>query len=185
MEMIADASENVFENVNVSGEKTLQAHTEPDWIFYLIQNRQYTYAGVSPDPVKRLRKHNGEICGGAKYTKSRGDGWTHVCLISGFETKIQCLQFEWAVKHAPAKLPQTILLDNNNNNNNNNNNCTKALRIRLMQLFNTICKPKWTSKSPFAKTVTLTIEWCIKMPSDVLYLFETQTPSYILFAPHI
>ena len=179
MEMMADVLENadVSGNVKASGEKTLLAHTESDWVFYLIQNRQYTYAGVSPDPVKRLRKHNGEICGGAKYTKSRGEGWTHVCLLSGFETKIQCLQFEWAVKHAPAKLPPTILLDNNNNNNNT---CTKALRMRLMQLFNTICKPKWTTKSPFSATVPLTIEWCIKIPDDLLELFETQTPSNIL-----
>ena len=41
------------------------------WQFYLINNGPYTYAGVSPDPVKRLRKHNGEISGGAKYTASK------------------------------------------------------------------------------------------------------------------
>ena len=29
---------------------------EPPWFFYIIKNRQFTYAGVSPDPIKRLRK---------------------------------------------------------------------------------------------------------------------------------
>jgi len=41
---------------------------EDKWSFYIIQNKGSTYAGVSPDPVKRLRKHNGELSGGAKYT---------------------------------------------------------------------------------------------------------------------
>ena len=44
---------------------------EKEWFFYIIQNGPCTYAGVSPDPVRRLRQHNGEIKGGAKYTRSR------------------------------------------------------------------------------------------------------------------
>ena len=48
---------------------------ENNWVFYIIQNKQFTYAGVSPDPIRRLRKHNGEISGGAKYTLSKGPGW--------------------------------------------------------------------------------------------------------------
>ena len=43
--------------------------------FYIIKNKNCTYAGISPDPVQRLRKHNGEIKGGAKYTLSKGPGW--------------------------------------------------------------------------------------------------------------
>ena len=35
-------------------------------VFLYYKNNNCTYAGVSPDPVKRLRKHNGEIKG-AKY----------------------------------------------------------------------------------------------------------------------
>ena len=48
--------------------------------------------GVSPDPIRRLRQHNGEIKGGAKYTTSKGCGWKHICLISGFEDKIQAMR---------------------------------------------------------------------------------------------
>ena len=47
------------------------------WLFYIIHNKGSTYAGVSPDPIKRLRKHNGEISGGAKYTLSKGEGWNN------------------------------------------------------------------------------------------------------------
>ena len=58
-----------------------------DWQLYIIENKGCTYVGVSPDPVRRLRQHNGEIKGGAKYTTSKGPGWEHICLISGFQIK--------------------------------------------------------------------------------------------------
>ena len=51
-----------------------------------------------PDPVQRLRKHNGEICGGAKYTLL-WDVAGSTYALSGFHDKIQSMQFEWAVKH--------------------------------------------------------------------------------------
>ena len=54
---------------------------------------------ISNNVEKRLRAHNGEIKGGAKYTTSKGPGWKHICLIHGFPTKIESMQFEWALKH--------------------------------------------------------------------------------------
>ena len=113
-----------------------------DWKFYLIANNGCTYAGVSPDPVRRLRQHNGEIKGGAKYTTSKGPGWRHLCLLSGF-TKIQALQFEWAVKHYPPRDAGGII-------------------NRLKKLICVINKEKWTSKSPDSSTVPLTITWLEK-----------------------
>ena len=74
-----------------------------EWCFYIIKNNNCTYAGVSPDPMRRLRQHNKEIKGGAKYTISKAPGWSHICIIRGFRTKIESMQFEWAVKHAPPK----------------------------------------------------------------------------------
>jgi predicted GIY-YIG superfamily endonuclease len=128
------------------------------WSFYIIQNKGSTYAGVSPDPIKRLRKHNGELSGGAKYTQSRGSGWTHVCLVHGFQTKIQALQFEWASKHVPPRDAGGI------------NNRLKKLYI----LFN---KERWTSKSPEASTVPLKLEWKITKPAAALA--EHTLPPYI------
>lgn len=116
--------------------------TSKDWQFYIIANDTCTYAGVSPDPVRRLRQHNGEIKGGAKYTTSKGPGWRHICLISGFD-KIQSLQFEWAVKHYPPRDAGGIV-------------------NRLTKLIAVLNKKKWTSKSPDASTVFLTIDWLEK-----------------------
>ena len=110
------------------------------WSFYIIKNKECTYAGVSPDPVQRLRKHNGEICGGAKYTLSKGPGWEHVCLVHGFHDKIQSMQFEWAVKHVA---PRNV----------------GGIESRIKKLISVLNKDKWTSKSPSANTVNLTLEW--------------------------
>ena len=110
-----------------------------EWKIYIIANNQYTYVGTSPDPIRRLRQHNGEIKGGAKYTISKGPGWRHLCILSGFD-KIQSLQFEWAVKHYPPKNAGGII-------------------NRLNKLICVLNKEKWTSKSPEASNVPITITW--------------------------
>ena len=117
------------------------------WIFYIIKNDNCTYAGVSPDPVRRLRQHNGEIKGGAKYTTSKGAGWKHVCLVKGFQDKIQCMQFEWAVKHV---VPRNA----------------GGLVNRISKLYTVLNKAQWTSKSPLAETVSLELEWHIDKISN-------------------
>lgn len=114
---------------------------EEHWSFYIILHPcGATYAGVSPDPVKRLRKHNGELAGGAKYTLSKGKGWQHICLVRGFQSKIQALQFEWASKHIP---PRNV----------------GGIESRLRKLYTLFNKTYWTSKAPAAATVPLAIEW--------------------------
>ena len=125
---------------NVENKVDVENKVEPEWFFYIIQNGKFTYAGVSPDPVQRLRKHNGEIKGGAKYTISKGPGWKHVCIVSGFQTKIQALQFEWAVKHCP---PRNM----------------GGIAMRLKKLKEVMAKDRWTSKSPLASTVPLTVTY--------------------------
>lgn len=113
---------------------------EKEWFFYIIQNGNCTYAGVSPDPVRRLRQHNGEIKGGAKYTLSKGPGWKHVCIVSGFQTKIQSMQFEWAVKH---QKPRNV----------------GGIDARLKKLNEVMLKERWTSKSPLSADVPLKVEY--------------------------
>jgi len=110
------------------------------WVFYLIENRGCTYAGVSPDPVRRLRQHNGEIKGGAKYTTSKGAGWRHICLVHGFQDKIQAMQFEWAVKHeAPRHVGGPV--------------------ARIEKMKRVMGKERWTSKSPLSSDVPLEVEY--------------------------
>ena len=154
----AATSEAATSEAATSEAATSEAATsEEPWSFYIIHNQGYTYAGVSPDPVKRLRKHNGEISGGAKYTQSKGPGWTHVCLVHGFQTKIQALQFEWAVKHVPPR-------------------DSGGLINRLKKLYCVLNKQHWTSKSPPAPTVPLQLEWSISKPA---FFHSQPLPTYI------
>ena len=122
--------------------------TDPSWNFYIIKNKNCTYAGVSPDPVRRLRQHNGEISGGAKYTTSKGPGWHHVCVITGFHDKIQSMQFEWAVKHVAPRN-------------------AGGLKNRIDKLCTVLNRERWTSKAPLACSVPLKIKWHI--PVDISF----------------
>ena len=58
-----------------------------------------TYCGATNNLVRRLRQHNGEICGGARYTTRNGSGWTVYFVIGGFLTRRECLRFEYRMKH--------------------------------------------------------------------------------------
>ena len=111
-----------------------------NWVCYIIENKGYTYVGVSNNAVKRLRAHNGEIKGGAKYTGSKGPGWKHICIISGFPTKIESMQFEWALKHVPPRN-------------------AGGISNRIKKLYFLCNKTQWTKNSPLAETMPLTITW--------------------------
>jgi structure-specific endonuclease subunit SLX1 len=77
-----------------------------EYFVYLIctLNEKYTYIGATTDIRRRLRQHNSEIKGGAKYTTQRGSGqWKRIAYVSGFPTWNDALKFEWRWKQLGRK----------------------------------------------------------------------------------
>lgn len=126
------------------------------WDCYIIVNKNCSYVGVTPDTERRIKKHNGEIAGGAKYTRSRGSGWEYVCIISGFPSKIDTMRFEWAIKHFPPKY-------------------LKGIDNRIKKLIKVLNKERWTSKSPLASEINLSLKWLDKTYRPI----DIELPSYI------
>ena len=110
------------------------------WKFYIIVNDNCSYAGVTPDLERRIKKHNGILSGGAKYTRSRGPNWSYFCTISGFHSKIDAMRFECGVNHCAPK-------------------SAKGIKNRIKKLFLVLNKERWTTKSPLAKDINLEIIW--------------------------
>lgn len=78
------------------------------WFCYLLRNtdpeyRNLTYNGSTNDPRRRLRQHNKEIKGGARFTSRTNGNWEIYCLMSGFPNHVNALQCEWRWKHCTGK----------------------------------------------------------------------------------
>ena len=75
-----------------------QEDTTPQWYVYLMRcadNNLYT--GVTTDPERRLREHNGELKGkGAKYTRTRRPVTLAVAIP--LSSKVAVYQAEYAIK---------------------------------------------------------------------------------------
>lgn len=106
---------------------------------YLIENDKSTYVGITNDKLKRLRQHNCEISGGAKYTTFKGPGWNYVCTINNLD-KISAMQLEWAIKHEPPMNASGIV-------------------NRVRKIVSVLNKEKFTSKSKPLDELDLDIEW--------------------------
>lgn len=80
------------------------------WYVYLLICFDNTlYCGITNNLEKRLRAHNGEIAGGAKYTKGRRP----VVLIKSFEcdSKSFALKIELYIKSLPKNKKLNFSLD--------------------------------------------------------------------------
>tara|TARA_B100001113_G_C21116268_1_gene625476 strand:- start:1783 stop:2088 length:306 start_codon:yes stop_codon:yes gene_type:complete len=73
---------------------------ENNWYCYLLVgfSGKNTYIGATTDVNRRLRQHNGELCGGAKRTRSNRP-WRLLAYVE-VGNKIPALQLEWHMKRA-------------------------------------------------------------------------------------
>lgn len=106
---------------------------------YIIENGRSTYVGITNNKVKRLRQHNCEISGGAKYTSSKGPGWNYVCVITNLD-KITSMQLEWAIKHEQPTNASGIV-------------------NRIKKLVSVLNKERFTKNSLETSTLKLQIDW--------------------------
>lgn len=52
-----------------------------------------SYVGITKNFTRRLKQHNGQIKGGARYTK--GFSWRPAFIVKGFDKDRTVRQFEW------------------------------------------------------------------------------------------
>ena len=114
------------------------AATDTRYFVYWIQSQGRAYIGATVDPTKRLRQHNGEIVGGAARTRNRGP-WHFHCVISGFRTWKEALQFEWAAKYHSRR--------------------ARGIAARREAIEALCARERWTSNSPLSAEVPLQFEY--------------------------
>jgi structure-specific endonuclease subunit SLX1 len=70
-------------------------------LYILVHDKHNkTYCGITNNLTRRLRQHNNELKGGARYTTNNlSDGkWSYYALVHGL-TKSEALSIEWKMHH--------------------------------------------------------------------------------------
>lgn len=68
-------------------------------VYFLLDNtfQRMSYRGYSTCLKRRIRQHNGQIKGGARYTR-KSNNWVVLAYISGFQSKKVAMSYEWYTK---------------------------------------------------------------------------------------
>jgi predicted GIY-YIG superfamily endonuclease len=115
------------------------------WYCYVLEtldDNKTIYVGMTNNLKQRIRRHCGQISGGAKATQ--GKQHRFLFYVSGFPTKIHALRFEWAMKNpnGPRKWKKPGAIG------------------KYEAVLNITNRDRWTSKSDPASETPLTIHWC-------------------------
>jgi predicted GIY-YIG superfamily endonuclease len=119
-------------------------------VVYCLENFQngLTYVGVTNNFPRRLRQHNGELKGGAKYTTNNSSAWRPFLLIKGFPGRQTALQHEYRL-HGRVSLPRKQV-----------NPFGKTSRgRRLGQIQRALTLPQFTSKAIPTNELKLKLHW--------------------------
>ena len=80
------------------------------WQVYLLQCAdQSLYAGVTTDVARRLQQHNGQLAGGARYTKARRPValvWSEAC-----DSRSDAQQREYALRRLSREQKLALIAD--------------------------------------------------------------------------
>lgn len=120
---------------------------------YVIMNEKgQTYNGYTVDFVRRLRQHNSEIRGGARYTSGKGP-WKYLFTVESPQfTKNTALSLEWSFKYPTNKRPRPKEFTN------------PAGRIESL---------KWVLTNPKFKEYQMTIRVLPEHYDRVIHICET------------
>ena len=124
------------------------SQTAGEYLCYILRStviappRGRTYVGITNNMTNRLRKHNGEISGGARATRGHRP-WEVVCRVEGFPDKRTAMQFEWRMHRRNTLRPRP--------------DDPVQARLRFLQFV--LRLEQWTSKSPAAQSVPLHLVW--------------------------
>ena len=134
-------------------EKKMQNQPKAHYVNYIqvsqtVEYANRNYSGSTNNLKRRTRQHNGDLVGGARYTRV-GRPYAPACHIEGFgESKQHSLQFEAARKPRNCRDPLKLTRSNG-----------RAVLPSIGRLYRVCLRKQWTKRSPPAATVPLTIVW--------------------------
>jgi predicted GIY-YIG superfamily endonuclease len=137
------------------------------WVLYLLSGLdsnftiRKTYVGITNNLSRRLRQHNGELSGGAKYTTSSRLTWRLECTVEGIDVG-SIRRLEWRM-HRPVSLKLR-------------RGISCPLLRRLGQLSMALDMDRWTSTArPVPEVITEGMRICFHTPTAQKLWFSQWT----------
>ena len=115
-------------------------------VYLLANDHGWTYIGATTDVKRRLRQHNGEICGGARRTSRSSSCWALAVVVTGFTDWRDALRFEYAWRRVCRRQRG------------------RGVGWRKRALSNLLERERWSSTSPLAASVPLVVHQVVLEP---------------------